>query len=142
MRLDGFISSLALFIIFLTPHHAIAADTPAVDPALCNALVNYTPDASVAYQPGVDVNGHPVAPADLPGPHMQLPAKIEIPLTLSLAKVLNLNTSNYPFNQLGPSTEVELGKLTVEGNRVLYNGQPLTDEQQNNLAVLCLKKTN
>jgi hypothetical protein len=116
------------------------AKTPKVDPALCQALVKHTPSADTAYQPGVDANGNPVAPADLPGaPQMKLPDKIDIPLTLSLAKVLNLNTSQYPYNQLGTGTEAWIGTLTVEGDSVLFNGKPLSDEQQNNLAVLCMK---
>jgi hypothetical protein len=63
---------------------------------------------------------------------------INIPLTLSLAKTLNLNTSAYPYNQLGPSTEAQLGTLSVQGDKVFFNGQPLSDTQQDNLAVLCL----
>lgn len=119
---------------------ACAANTPAVDPSLCRALVKHTPDADVAYQPGVDVNGKPVAPADLPGqPQMKLPDKIQIPLTLNLAKTLNLNTSSYPYNQLGTGTEAQLGMLTVEGDRVTFNGQPISDDQQDRLAVLCMQ---
>jgi|GEM_PF-921463 hypothetical protein len=116
------------------------AAPPSVDPALCQALVKHVPDADVAYQPGVDVHGKAVAPADLPGqPQMQLPDQIKIPLTLNLAKTLNLNTSAYPYNQLGAGTEAQLGTLTVEGDRVSFNGQPLSDVQQDRLAVLCLQ---
>ena len=111
-----------------------------VDEAFCQALVKHTPDADVTYQPGVDVNGNKVASADLPeGSTMQLPKKLNIPLTVSLAKALNLNTIQYPYSQLGQGTEVQLGTLTVEGDHVLFNGKPISDEQQNNLAVLCLK---
>jgi hypothetical protein len=125
---------------FLGLSAAQAADSPAVDPALCRALVQHTPDANVAYQPGVDVHGKPVAPADLPGtPQVQLPQTITIPLTLSLVKVLNLNTSQYPYNQLGPGTEAQLGTISVTGDKVTFNGKPLTDTQQDNLAVLCMK---
>ena len=116
------------------------AAVPAVDPALCRALIKHTPDADVAYQPGVDVHGDPVAPADLPGaPPMKLPETINIPLTVSLAKIINLNTSQYPYNQLGPGTEAQLGMLEVQGDKVSFNGQPLSDTQQDNLAVLCMK---
>jgi hypothetical protein len=120
------------------------ADPDAPDPALCRALVKHTPDADVAYQPGVDVDGNAVAPADLPGSqtNMKLAQEIEIPLTVSLAKVLNLNTSTFPANQLGPGTEAQLGKFTIEGDKVLFNGEPLTDTQQDNLAVLCMQPTN
>jgi hypothetical protein len=36
-------------------------------------------------------------------------------------------------------TDINLGVLTVDGDLVSYNGKPLTDAQQENLAVLCLK---
>jgi hypothetical protein len=124
---------------FLLSNEVDAADSPKLDPAVCRQLVKHTPAPDVAYQPGVDVHGHYVAPADVGGaPQPQLPAKIQIPLTLSLAKVLNLNTSQYPYSQLGPGTEAQLGTITVEGNHATLNGQPLSDEQQDNLAVLCM----
>ena len=117
-----------------------AENSPTIDPAVCRALTKHEPDANVNYQPGVDVHGKPVAPADLAGAQkMQLPQTITIPLTLQLAKVLNLNTNQYPYNQLGNSTEVQLGTFTVTGDKVLFNGQPISDTQQDNLAVLCMK---
>ena len=129
-----------LLVILMCPVATLAAATDQPDPALCNALVKHTPAPDVAYQPGVDVNGNPVAPADLPGsPQMQLPQKFDFPLTISLAKALNLNTNQPPWNQLGPGTEATLGTITVEGDKVSFNGQPLSDTQQDNLAVLCMK---
>ncbi len=118
----------------------LAAGDPKLDPALCRALVKATPDASVAYQPGVDVDGNAVAPADLPGSsQIKLPSKIQIPLTLNLAQTLNLKTSAYPYNQLGQGTEATLGVLTLEGDKVFFNGQEISDAQQDRLAVLCLQ---
>ncbi len=111
-----------------------------IDPRLCQALVKHTPDANVAYQPGVDVYGNKVAPADLPNDSaIKLPDVIKVPLTVSLAKVLNFDTTQYPFNQLVEGAAVDLGMLTVQGDHVLFNGKPITDEQQDNLAVLCMK---
>jgi len=131
--------ALAVLLICCPCFEARAASSK-VDPTLCNALVKHTPDADVAYQPGVDVDGNPVAPADLPGsPQIKLPSKIQIPLTLNLAKTLNLNTSSYPYNQLGQGTEATLGVLTVEGDKVSFNGQDITDAQQDKLAVLCMQ---
>jgi hypothetical protein len=129
-------------LFFMISSNALAADTPpAVDPALCNALTKYTPDASVAYQPGVDAKGNPVTPADLPGSKssIQMPTKFQIPITVSLAKALNLNTNTFPASALGPGTEIPIGTFTVEGDKVSFNGQPLTDSQQDNLAVLCMQ---
>jgi hypothetical protein len=132
---------ILVFVFSVWSVFAYAA-SPAVDPSLCNALVKHTPDASVAYQPGVDVNGNAVAPADLPGqPQMKLPDQIKIPLTVNLAQTLNLNTSAYPFNQLGAGTEAVIGTLSVDtaSDKVLFNGQPISDTQQDKLAVLCMQ---
>jgi len=120
--------------------NARAADTPKLDPVVCQRLTKHTPDADVAYQAGVDVRGHYVAPADVAGEgQAALPSVIHIPLTLSLVKVLNLNPSQYPVAQLGTGTEAQLGALTVDGDKVTLNGQSLSGEQQDKLAVLCLK---
>ena len=110
-----------------------------VSPDLCRALVMAPPDASVDYAPGVDFHGNPVTPADLPdSPKMAVPDTIRIPLTLNLAKALNMNPRAYPANQLGSGTEVPLGTLTVEGGHVLLDGKPLTADQQERLAILCI----
>ena len=133
---------LYVFLAFgLWTSTAHAADSsPKVDPALCRSVVKHTPDASVEYQPGVDVHGKSVAPADVSGtPQVQMPQTYTIPLTISLAKALNLNTTQYPYSQLGTGTETQIGTLTVTGDKVYLNGQPLSDTQQDNLAVLCLK---
>jgi hypothetical protein len=137
----GISQNLVLFfVLILLSLTATSVRAEKLDPGLCRALVKHTPDADVAYQPGVDVHGNAVAPADLPNqPQMQLPQQIKIPLTLNLAKSLNLNTTSYPYNQLGAGTEAHLGDLTVDGDKVLFNGQPISDTQQDRLAVLCLQ---
>ena len=110
------------------------AHAQTIDQRLCQALVKYTPNADVAYQPSVDVRGKPVTPADLSGSNtFKLQDGFEIPLTVDLANRLKL-----PTNRLGSNSEIAIGTLTVNGDKVLYNGQPLTDEQQDNLAVMCL----
>ncbi len=70
---------------------------------------------------------------------IRLPQTITIPLTVSLAKVLNLNTSQYPYSQLGTGTEAVIGTIAVTGDKVTLNGQPLSDTQQDNLSVICMK---
>jgi hypothetical protein len=44
-----------------------AAETVTVSRNDCSRLIHHVPSANVAYQPGVDVKGKKVAPADLPG---------------------------------------------------------------------------
>jgi len=130
-------SILVLGLLFV-PALADAAAKPS--PAFCNQLVNATPDADVAYQPGVDVNGNKVAPADLPSNNaIKLPDKIQIPLTVNLAQAAHFDTTQYPFNQLGAGSEGTIGTLTLEGNQVYFNGKPIDGDQQQRLAVLCMQ---
>jgi hypothetical protein len=105
-------------------------------------LVQATPRADVAYQPGVTASGKAVAPADVQTGDAQItmPQKLTFPITVGLTKVLNLNTSQYPVSALGAGTEAPIGNITLEGNNVYYNGKPLSGEQQSNLAVLCMKQ--
>ncbi len=136
----GLLVRLFLTAILFCVLPALVFASPAVDPALCRALTKHVPQSDFAYESGMDVYGKPVAPADLQdSPHMILPDTIKIPLTLNLAKTLNLNTAVYPYTQLGAGTEAALGMLTVEGDHVLFNDQPLSDPQQDRLAVLCLQ---
>jgi hypothetical protein len=128
------------YVVMMLWFSTAYAATDAIDPALCRALVNHTPSADVAYQPGIDVHGNAVAPADLPGsPQLEMPQKLNIPITLGLAQALHQNPNSYPYNQFGAGTEAQVGTLTVEGNHVTLNGQPLSGAQQDNLAVLCMK---
>ena len=132
------IAVAALVPMLFVSVSAHAMENAKVDPKLC-ALNAQTP-ASADYQPGVDVNGNKVAPADLPGQHpMQMPQKIDIPLTGSLAKILNLNTNQGVTSKLGPGTEAQLGSFSVDtaSGKVAFNGKPLTDDQEAQLSVLC-----
>jgi hypothetical protein len=107
--------------------------TIAVDPAACQWAVKHEPAPDVAYQPGVDVNGDPVVPADLDGgARLQMPQRIEIPLTARLAQLLPRTGGG-----VRPRADAYLGLLTVEGDQVLFNGQPLTDPAEDELAALC-----
>jgi hypothetical protein len=75
----------ALAIAFsLVPATALAGFTGiAVTPADCRLLERHQPAPDVAYRPGVDVRGRPVAPADLGGaPGFELPPVLEFTLAL------------------------------------------------------------
>ncbi|MEJ0062074.1 MAG: hypothetical protein WDO70_02455 [Alphaproteobacteria bacterium] len=130
----------------LCPLHAQAAEpakkegaqTVTISRAACRALIKHHPSADVAYQPGVDVNGKKVAPADLEDtPPIELPETIAIELDSGLRQWLP--NQDYPYNKLDAS-KVRLGAIEVTGDQVTYNGQPLTSQAQENLAVLCLEQ--
>jgi hypothetical protein len=99
----------------------------------CEKVVAHVPDADVAYRPGVDVNGRPVAPADLPGGN-----SVEAPDGFVITLQLDLRRSGFHVPRpRGLDPEVQLGLITVQGNRVYYNGQPLDDPNQQQLAAAC-----
>jgi hypothetical protein len=131
-----------LRVLFLTLAAAILA-TPAVAQKVevtdrdCSQLVAATPRPDVNYQPGVDVYGRSVAPADLnPQTQFQPPQNFTFDANIDLKKYGI--SSNSPL--LLPSMSV--GKISVEdgGRRVYFNGQPLGDTDQRALADLCRQR--
>jgi hypothetical protein len=99
----------------------------------CQSLVRYVPDPGVAYQPGVDVHGRPVAPADLPGSSIRsvLPETVEF------------DVSFYPLARAGGGrfnqSELYVGTVRYDLNtgEVLFNGVPLTDPEKDEMAQRC-----
>ncbi|MFD1627929.1 hypothetical protein [Azospirillum griseum] len=106
---------------------------PVVDPTLCRALARHQPAPDVAYKPGVDVKGRPVAPADLPGSAgtMATPP-IDIPLTIDLARRMGVRLPGG-----GLPTDTVIGRMTLDGGRLLLNGQPLGGTSEAELIALC-----
>lgn len=138
-RFSGALLAATLLAASFPAHAATTKPAPAIDDRFCQALVKHVPDADVAYQAGVDVRGKPVVPADLDGgTNVALPQEFSIPLTADLMNFLNLDNSTLPASAM-KRNDIALGILTIRGDQVLYNGQALTNAQQDNLAVLCLK---
>ena len=100
----------------------------------CQRLTRYVPDPGVAYQPGVDVNGRAVAPADLGGaPALQIPETIQITIYIDLQDRLG-----FPANDKNFEADALLGVVTLgPDGRAFFNGQPLQDEEQYELSRRC-----
>lgn len=101
----------------------------------CAQLVKHVPDADVEYQPGVDVDGNPVAPADLDGGYqITLPEVIEIPITVLLQERFGI-----PANSVLYKGEAEIGvaEVSLDGEKVTFNGQELTSPEARALATSC-----
>lgn len=101
----------------------------------CQQLVEHAPAPDVAYQPGVDVYGRPVAPADLDGgTPLALPEVIEIPIEVKLQDRFGFpaNPSNYKGDAFIGWVEVNL-----QDGRATFNGQPLQSEEQAELTRRC-----
>lgn len=102
----------------------VTASMPAMaNPSvLCSVRANYeAAGTGAAYQPGVDVNGKAVAPADTAAPVNMVPQTLRLPLTVDLAQRLN---------EVLPDTaklETEVGVVEVrQDGHVIINGKDLT----------------
>lgn len=111
-----------------------------ISPKDCQRLVQHTPSADVAYKPGVDARGNPVTPADLPGSaRITAPNEITINLTVDLLKEYGVASGS----PLSPRGEASVGTVVydIAAGRLTYNGQVLTEPEQNVLAAACSSVT-
>lgn len=91
-----------------------------VELAECKTLTEHVPQADVAYQPGVDVEGNAVVPADVNAASFELPDIMTIPLSVDLMQRL-------PDPPEGVEAYGSLGFLEVyKDGRILYEGQDWT----------------
>lgn len=116
---------LFLVMLAILPSAAYAQDDGKYPPE-CRFLESHKPSNDVTYQPGVDVRGKAVVPADINAPPMGLDQQtIVIPLTIDLAKRLQNN------NVQGLELNATPGYLEVSpSGKVLYNGRDLTAQLQ------------
>lgn len=118
--------------IQLTPD--AARDRPVIDLSVCQRLTRHVPAADVEYRPGVDVNGRPVAPADLPGSAgAQPPIPIDLPLSVDLARRMGIALPSVPFLP----DDVTAVWLSVVGDRLYLNGQPIDPGAEERLYAYC-----
>lgn len=112
----------ALFALTAAP----AAADVAISERDCRQLtVKHEPAPDVTYQPGVDVHGNPVAPADLNGgSQIKLPEVIYIPL-----EVLIQDRFGIPANSVLYEAKAQVGVVEVRGDKVYYEGQLLNDPE-------------
>lgn len=109
---------------------AVADDNTQIMREICNRMVRYQPEVGVTYQPGIDVRGHPVVPAnDSPPFEFELPDPIVINLNIDMAQRLGITLP------AGIDMDADLGVLAIHRDgRVYLNGQSI---QYNRGAVLC-----
>ena len=103
--------------------------------AECRLLVQHVPAADVAYEPGVDVDGNAVAPADLGNPEISLPDEISIDVTALVYELLSAT----PPPELR-DTAINLGKVVFRDGRLTYNGQPLGPTVNSALVAACRER--
>lgn len=113
------------------------AETVIISRSDCARLVPHQPAADATYRPGVDAQGRPVAPADLPGTaQIAMPEEITIDITVEIQKRFGIPSDATLFKP-----EARIGTVVVKPDgSATFNGQPLSSPEQQALSALCQKQ--
>ena len=105
-----------------------------ISQADCTRLLAHIPSDDVAYRPGVDARGRPVAPADLDGaPALALPEGYRVRI-----EVDSDDRFGIPATAGSYDADIVIGEALVEADgRVLFNGQPLRSDAAFELGRRC-----
>jgi hypothetical protein len=124
---------LAILLLAVGAHAALADGgrlrIPRDD---CRLLVEHRPDPGAAYRPGRDVRGKPVAPADVPGGLRLEPAE-EVEFDISFNPLRGRSGSRFGDTELYVGTI----RFNLQTGEATFNGAPLTDPEQAELARKC-----
>ncbi|WP_119303198.1 hypothetical protein [Dongia deserti] len=132
MRIAGSIALVLLALTWALPANAEIA----ISRRDCERLVRHEPAADVTYQPGVDVHGQPVMPADLGGgAQIELPDVIYIPI-----EVLIQDKFAIPANSVLYDATALVGVVSVRGNQVYFQDQVLADPEIAALEEACRER--
>lgn len=133
----AFLSLLLLAVLVWAP--ALPAATEAsyltISQGDCARLARHHPADDVTYQPGRDVRGRPVVPADLEGESgLILPQAVVIPIEVDLFERFGIPANNANFKG-----DIFVGEVVVDvaSGRATFNGQPLQSEAEAELAARC-----
>lgn len=120
--------------VALWPAGHAGGEAVAVAEAECRLLARHMPAADVAYQPGVDVRGRRVVPADA-SPHGQIATPQQVALDVSIP----LRALLFEPQRRLAEAEVQVGRLAVDlaSNELVFNGRPLTDPELAHLVAAC-----
>ncbi len=122
------------------------AETIAVTREDCAKVAAHAPAPDVAYRPGVDARGNPVAPADLEGsPRLDLDAEgVAVDIEVPIRAFTGTPGDASAFTGAGGALDrfdatARIGVVTVEDGVVLFDGKPLSDPALERLAAACQK---
>jgi len=133
----GYVIVSALIYSVAAAHDSQEAATVKISQADCAALVGHVPAADVAFKPGVDLAGRPVAPADPnAAPTLVLPERFSIPISVDLRKRLGIPADPSQY-QTGHFT---IGTVVWRDGAAWFNGQPLQSQASRDLAALCQQR--
>ena len=111
-----------------------------VDEKSCARLTAHRPRDDVAYRPGVDHKGKPVAPADLNSHTIDLPPSYRFELEF---RPFDKRLDGRSLRQRLGLTTLHLGEVVVgRDGRVSFAGQDLYDEETALITDLCRQLFN
>jgi hypothetical protein len=112
------LSIVACLVFAAAPGWAQKVTITGVD---CRKLVRHQPSADAAYQPGVDVKGRKVAPADINNA-----PQIKVPETITFDAAADLRRFGIPASSPLFQPHVAVGRVDVQQDgRVFFNGERL-----------------
>lgn len=133
-----------LLAFLLLTAGAASAESPVIEAgrlritvtaAECAALARHVPAPDVVYRPGIDVDGRPIVPADPPGsPRIVFPETYEIPITVDLSERIGVPADPSRFD-----ADVQVGTVTLQGDRLFFNGMPLSPQDEAAIVRACVE---
>ena len=129
-----------LSAVALADEVGVGGGKPVIGRQDCEALATYHTPPGVNYQPGVDVNGRPVAPADLPGTNSyQLPRRVQFdvvinPMTYAGGQGAGSAAAGQYANTMLPVAHVAIDLATGEAT---IDGKPMDSDQEAYLRRIC-----
>ena len=140
------LASLALLVALLAGP-PVSATLITVTTDDCANIVAYTPSGDVAYQPGVDLDGNPVAAADLDSyGRLDLDGEdVVIDIDIPLSAVAGVVGDEAAFTANGGQIDsfganARVGTVSFRGGEVYFNGQRISSRQREAIAAACAEQ--
>ena len=129
--------SMAAFLAAAVLIHSADAQTVTIGAADCTRLAQHVAASDVTFEPGVDLQGRLVVPADIGGAiRLDPPKEFSVPITVDLQKSLGIPVDPKQFQ----TQNFTVGVVVWKDGQGYFNGQPLQNEQSAKMAALCQKQ--
>tara|TARA_B100000686_G_C16787332_1_gene976140 strand:+ start:2970 stop:3509 length:540 start_codon:yes stop_codon:yes gene_type:complete len=117
------------------PNVAIGAEGEiVVERKVCRYLTAYQQAQDVEFEPGIDVNGRAVVPADINASPFQPADEFEFNVAVDLVEYLGLPVMP------GVEAYTGVGKVAVKNNQLYFDDEPLKPESEQALYALCVEE--
>ena len=134
----------ALSILAVLPASPAAAELVVISRDDCARIAAHTPAPDVAYRPGVDARGRPVAPADLEdNVTLDYGARdVVVEIAVPLRAFPGTPGDETEFSGAGGIVDrfdatADIGVVTLRDGLVYFNGQPISSRERELLAAAC-----